>query len=70
MSRFGVHVSRGRDRVDSVEVTDLDDGEVVLFWDCTPKQATRMAEAIRADLRLRDEDFMARWGEARPEAFG
>lgn len=70
MSRFDVRVGRGRDRIDTVEVIDLDDLEVVLFWDCTPRQATRMAEAIRADLRLGDDEFLARWGDATPERFG
>jgi hypothetical protein len=71
MSPFEVKVARHRNRYDTVEVVDLDDMEVVLFWDCTPRQASRMAEAIRADLiALEPEDFMARWAAASPEQFG
>ena len=63
--RFEVHVQRHPDRVDSVEVVDLDDGEVVLFWDLEAREATRRAEALRADLhRLEADEFLARWSAA------
>jgi hypothetical protein len=49
-------------RVDHLEVVEVDSGEVVLFWDCPPQEATRRARALRADLaQLRDEEFIARW---------
>ena len=54
----------GGDRVDHVEIVEVDSGEAVLFWDCQPRQATRMARAIRADLaQLAPEDFIARWSQ-------
>jgi hypothetical protein len=69
--RYDILVRRGRDRVDAVEVVDRDDGEVVLFWDCTPRQASRMNEALRADLRqLAEEEFLARWSAAEAADFG
>lgn len=37
-------------RVDHVEVVEIDSGEVVLFWDCAPQTASRLARALRADL--------------------
>ncbi len=61
-SRYEVRVARHRDRIDSVEVVDLDDGEVVLFWDLEAREASHRAEALRADLhRLDDGEFLARW---------
>ena len=65
-SRYEVKVVR-----DSIEVVDLDDGEVVLFWDCLPRERRRMTEALRADLvRLDPASFLERWSRARPEDFG
>lgn len=68
---FDVHVSRsGRvpatladpERVDQVEVVDLRDGEVLLLWDCTPHEASRLGRALRADLGALDVDsFQERW---------
>jgi hypothetical protein len=56
---------------DSIEVLDLDDGEVALFWDCLPRERRRMAEALRADLvRMDAASFLRRWSQARPEDFG
>jgi hypothetical protein len=50
------------ERVDHVEVVDVGSGEVVLFWDCRPRDASRLARALRADLASTDvEDFLARW---------
>lgn len=70
-NRFEVVVRRGRDRIDAVELLDLDDGEVALFWDCSPRQARRMAEALRADLRLLEPgELLARWSAADPSTFG
>ena len=58
----------GGGRVDHVEVVEIDSGEVVLFWDCEPGQATRMARALRVDLaQLSDAEFIARWSRL-PEA--
>jgi hypothetical protein len=50
------------ERVDHVEVVEIDSGEVALFWDCSPKEAARRARALRTDLaQLQDEEFIARW---------
>ena len=49
-------------RVDHVEVVEVDSGEVVLFWDLPPHDASKLARALRADLfELDDEEFIARW---------
>lgn len=49
-------------RVDHVEIVEIDGGEVVLFWDCPPMQASRRARELRADLaQLEAEQFIARW---------
>jgi hypothetical protein len=53
------------DRVDHVEVVEVGSGEVVLYWDCSPREATRLARALRTDLAGREaEDFIARWSAA------
>ncbi|WP_205696053.1 hypothetical protein [Conexibacter sp. SYSU D00693] len=63
--RFEVRVQKHPDRVDSVEVVDLDDLEVVLLWDLEAREAAHRAEALRADLRRLDADaFLARWSDA------
>ena len=55
------------DRVDVVEVVELDSGEVVLFWDARPRDARRLAEHLQADLRaLEADEFMTRWSEFDP----
>jgi hypothetical protein len=49
-------------RVDHVEIVEIDSGEVVLFWDLTPHEATRRARAVRQELgQLSPEEFLARW---------
>ena len=50
------------DRIDHIEVVEIDSGEVVLFWDARPREATRLARRLRADLSaLEAEDFLAEW---------
>ena len=50
------------DRVDQVEIVEVDSGEVILFWDTTPAQTGRLTRALRADLAQMDADaFLARW---------
>jgi hypothetical protein len=52
----------GPERVDHVEVVEVDGGEVVMFWDRPAPEAARLARAIRADLiRLDASEFLARW---------
>jgi len=49
-------------RVDHIEVVEIDSGEVVLYWDCEPGQATRMARALRRDLaQLDGAEFISLW---------
>jgi hypothetical protein len=50
------------DRVDHIEVVEIDGGEVVFFWDCPPALASQRARELREDLAHMDrEDFLARW---------
>ncbi len=50
------------DRVDHIEVVEIDSGEVVLFWDRPPQAASRLARALRTDLsQLPAEEFIAHW---------
>jgi hypothetical protein len=50
------------DRVDHIEVVEIDSGEVVLFWDTTPAQTGRLSRALKADLaQLGADEFVARW---------
>ncbi len=50
------------DRIDHLEVVEIDGGEVVFFWDCPPQTATRQARELREDLNMMErEDFLARW---------
>jgi hypothetical protein len=49
-------------RVDHVEVVEIDSGEVVLFWDCPPSAASRLARALRTDLaQMEHREFLDRW---------
>jgi hypothetical protein len=49
-------------RVDTVEVVEIDSGEVVLYWDATSRRARKLARALRTDLAgLQAGDFIARW---------
>jgi hypothetical protein len=50
------------ERVDHIELVDIDDGEVALFWDLPPQAASRMARELREDLtQLEAPEFLARW---------
>jgi hypothetical protein len=52
------------DRLDHIEVVEIESGEVVFFWDCRPRDATRLARRLRADLAQSDVDeFLAHWSE-------
>ena len=56
-------------RPDHIEIVEIDSGEVVLFWDCAPRAASRRAHALREDLnRMELEEFLERWSaEGQPE---
>jgi hypothetical protein len=50
------------ERVDHIEIVEIDSGEVILFWDRPPHAASRLARALRAELsQLQAEEFLARW---------
>jgi hypothetical protein len=50
------------DRLDHVEVVEIDGGEVVFLWDLPPQTASRVAREVREDLSMMErEDFLARW---------
>jgi hypothetical protein len=56
------------ERIDHIEVVEIDGGEVVFFWDCPPQIASRRARALRAELAQMDrEDFLARWSTVEDE---
>ncbi len=50
------------ERIDHIEIVEIDGGEVVLFWDRPAQATSRLARALRADLsQLKAEEFLARW---------
>lgn len=50
------------DRLDHIEVVEIEGGEVVFLWDLPPQTASRVAREVREDLNLMErEDFLARW---------
>jgi hypothetical protein len=50
------------ERVDHIEIVEIDSGEVVLFWDRPPHAASRLARTLREELaQLEAEEFIARW---------
>jgi hypothetical protein len=52
----------GNERVDHIEIVEIEAGEVVLFWDRPPHSASKLARAVRVDLnQLEAEEFLARW---------
>jgi hypothetical protein len=61
----------GPDRVDHVEIVEIDSGEVVLFWDLTPTDARRVVRTIREDLSNLDADeFIVAWRAADAQLSG
>ncbi len=49
-------------RIDHLEIVEIDAGEVILFWDRPPHAASKLARALRADLSsLEAEEFRERW---------
>jgi hypothetical protein len=52
-------------RADRIEVVSVDDGEVMLYWDVDPKQASKLLKLLRADLASLDaEEFFDKWLDA------
>jgi hypothetical protein len=57
-------------RTDRIEVVAVDDGEVVLYWDVSPKQASKLLKLLRADLAGLDADeFFDKWLDADAEDY-
>jgi hypothetical protein len=53
---------RPSERLEHIEVLEIDTGEIVLFWDTRPRETGKLARALRADLAQMDaEQFIARW---------
>jgi hypothetical protein len=53
---------RPSERLEHVEVVDVDTGEVVLFWDTRPRETGKLARALRGDLAQMEADaFLAKW---------
>ena len=53
---------RPSERLEHVEVVEIDTGEVVLFWDTRPRETGKLARALRSDLAQLDSDvFIAKW---------
>ena len=51
------------ERLDRIELVEVDSGEAVLLWDLTPQEAAKLARELREDLsRMEGQEFMARWG--------
>jgi hypothetical protein len=50
------------ERVDHIEVVEIDGGEVVLFWDRPPHATSKLARALREELaQMEADEFIARW---------
>jgi hypothetical protein len=50
------------ERVDHIELVEIADGEVALFWDLPPQEASRRARVLREELaQLGATEFLARW---------
>jgi hypothetical protein len=50
------------ERIDHLEIVEIDGGEVVLFWDRPAHAASRMARVLREELsQLEADEFIARW---------
>jgi hypothetical protein len=57
------------DRVDHVEIIDVDEGETVLYWDLLPRDAKRVVAILRAELETMDaEEFFERWASFEGDA--
>lgn len=57
-------------RTDRIEVVSVDDGEVILYWNLAPKDASKLLKLLRADLvNLEAEEFFDKWLDADAEDF-
>jgi hypothetical protein len=57
------------ERVDHVEIVDVDDGETVLYWDLLARDAKRVLTMLRSDLdTLEAREFFERWASFEGDA--
>ena len=57
------------ERVDHIEIVEIDGGEVILFWDLPAHAASRMARMLREELsQLEADEFIALWSAVEHEA--
>jgi len=55
----------GRGRTDRVEVTSIDDGELILYFKLEPKRAARLVRQLREEMAsLEAEEFRSLWDGA------
>jgi hypothetical protein len=58
------------DRIDRIEVVSVAEGEVILYWELPPKDASRVLKLLRADLvSLEADEFFDKWLDADAEDF-
>jgi len=56
------------DRLDHDEIVDVSSGEVILFWDCSPREASRLARRLRTDLAGQEaREFIEHWSPTAEE---
>ena len=55
-------------RTDRIEIVSVDDGEVILYWDVSPNQPSKLLKLLRTDLASLDaEEFFDKWLDADAE---
>ncbi len=53
------------ERRDRIELTSVDDGEVVLYWELPVRLASRLLRQLRADLAgMQAAEFIDKWQDA------
>jgi hypothetical protein len=58
------------DRTDRIEVVSVAEGEVILYWNLPPKDASKLLKLLRGDLVSLDaEEFFDKWLDADAEEF-
>lgn len=51
-----------RERRDRIEVTAIEDGELLLYWELPAREAARLVKQLRTDLTgVEAEEFLALW---------
>ncbi len=58
---YELTVTRGRE-ADQVEIVEIASGEVILFWDSSPRETAKLVRKLREDLIAMDDvEFLAVW---------